>query len=182
MASTIADRESIAQMSVGYKTNADCTLTTVTSGKAAKHAATLIDVSVDGASLLCEQPLQVGTSVHIHLADIAMPELAATVISNDGDFGTGYRLGIRMNQGSWPYQVFVALTTMAIAHPRNTQVPQPPCLKHLGLTLPCTAEDVRVAFQKRVRHVHPDRGGEIEAFVRLRAAYHEALSLLGGKR
>lgn len=169
-------------MSVGYKTNAVCTLATSIGGKIVKYPATLIDVSVDGASIVCEKPLAVGSLVHVSLDGIAMADMAAKIVSNDGDFGTGYRMGLRISQGSWPYQVFVTLTTMAVANPSTVQTPQPPCLVHLGLSLPCTAEDVRVAFQKRVRKVHPDRGGDIEAFVRLRAAYHEALGLLGGKR
>lgn len=142
----------------------------------------LVDVSVDGATVICEKPFSVGTRTTIAVEGISMAELPAIIVSNEGDFGGGYRLILRITRGSWPYQVFVTLTTLAAGTARNSSTPPPPCLEELGLKLPCSAEDVRIAFQRRVRGVHPDRGGDVESFVRLRAAYHQALDLLGGQR
>jgi hypothetical protein len=53
----------------------------------------------------------------------------------------------------------------------------PPCLRVLGLQLPCTEADVRQAYRQRARALHPDAGGDPRAFVALRAAYEEALRL-----
>ena len=53
----------------------------------------------------------------------------------------------------------------------------PPCLRLLGLQLPCTEDDVRQAYRQQARALHPDAGGDPRAFVGLRAAYEEALRL-----
>lgn len=41
----------------------------------------------------------------------------------------------------------------------------------LGLTAGATASEVREAYRERVKTVHPDHGGDIESFRRLREAY-----------
>jgi curved DNA-binding protein CbpA len=58
----------------------------------------------------------------------------------------------------------------------------PTCLKELGLQMGCTLEEVDEAYFRQVRIAHPDRGGKIDDFVRLRTAYLDSLQLLGGKR
>src|SRR3954471_14719810 len=35
----------------------------------------------------------------------------------------------------------------------------PRCIEALGLTLPCTTDDVLVAYRQKVKVLHPDRGG-----------------------
>ena len=52
----------------------------------------------------------------------------------------------------------------------------PTCLQVLGLTLPCTQDDIHLAFRTRVKSAHPDRGGSNEAFRQLYEAYREALA------
>ncbi len=37
---------------------------------------------------------------------------------------------------------------------------RPRCLEALGLSLPCTSEDVLVAYRQKVKLLHPDRGGD----------------------
>ena len=54
--------------------------------------------------------------------------------------------------------------------------PTPTCLQVLGLTLPCTQDDIHRAFRTRVMSAHPDRGGSDEAFRQLYEAYREALT------
>ncbi len=49
----------------------------------------------------------------------------------------------------------------------------------LGLQPPFTIEKVRRAYRSRSRFVHPDAGGTHEAFIRLNAAYQDALRSLG---
>ncbi|GIX48229.1 MAG: hypothetical protein KatS3mg131_2440 [Candidatus Tectimicrobiota bacterium] len=54
----------------------------------------------------------------------------------------------------------------------------PACLRLLGLTWPCTTAEVKRAFRRQAKRLHPDVGGDSEAFQRLCRAYHEALALL----
>jgi len=41
----------------------------------------------------------------------------------------------------------------------------------LGLEPPATDEEVKRAYRERVKEVHPDHGGDVEAFERVREAY-----------
>lgn len=45
----------------------------------------------------------------------------------------------------------------------------------LGVKYPCTWEEVRQAYAKLVKEAHPDHGGSMESFVRIRAAYSQAV-------
>lgn len=45
----------------------------------------------------------------------------------------------------------------------------------LGTAYPCSLDEIRTAFRSRVLTAHPDHGGTTEAFVRLKAAYDDAL-------
>ena len=56
-----------------------------------------------------------------------------------------------------------------------TEAPRPDYMVHLGLLPPYTAEDVRRAYNERVKLVHPDRGGTPEAFHALENAYQRAM-------
>src|SRR3954447_19837061 len=57
----------------------------------------------------------------------------------------------------------------------SSQREQPLCLRQLGLTLPCTEADVRQAYRAKALRMHPDVGGDEDAFKMLQAAYEEAL-------
>jgi hypothetical protein len=50
----------------------------------------------------------------------------------------------------------------------------PECLAVLGLRPPLTLEDVKQTYLARAMAMHPDRGGDPAAFIRLKAAYEEA--------
>jgi hypothetical protein len=54
----------------------------------------------------------------------------------------------------------------------------PLCLRVLGLKPPCTEEDVHRAYRARAMRTHPDRGGDEESFIVLKAARDEALILV----
>lgn len=50
------------------------------------------------------------------------------------------------------------------------------CLKALGLSPPVTVDQVKSAFRAKCKEVHPDHGGDADAFVALRANYEKALA------
>ena len=52
---------------------------------------------------------------------------------------------------------------------------RPDYMVQLGLLPPYSQEDVRRAFNERVKAVHPDRGGTPAAFRELESAYQRAL-------
>lgn len=51
------------------------------------------------------------------------------------------------------------------------------CLLRLGLTFPCTVAEVKAAYRRLVKQVHPDQGGNHDEFLKLQAAYEQALRL-----
>jgi hypothetical protein len=53
----------------------------------------------------------------------------------------------------------------------------PPCLVALDLQMPCTEEEVLAAYRKRVKDLHPDRGGDLQAFLQLQRHFEQALLL-----
>jgi hypothetical protein len=53
--------------------------------------------------------------------------------------------------------------------------PVPDAIRALGLGWPSTARDVKRAFRRMSRKLHPDVGGDHEAFIELQAKYEEAL-------
>jgi hypothetical protein len=55
---------------------------------------------------------------------------------------------------------------------------RPPCLESLGLTFPCTEQDVAEAYRQRVKRLHPDRGGDLQQFLRLQKHFEQALHLV----
>lgn len=54
---------------------------------------------------------------------------------------------------------------------------QPNCFTALGLSPGRTKKDIKKAFRRKSRELHPDSGGDHESFIALRAAYENALSL-----
>ena len=58
--------------------------------------------------------------------------------------------------------------------PAASEPEVPACIAVLGLRLPVTLEDVKQAYLAKAFAMHPDRGGDPAAFVRLQAAFEEA--------
>ena len=54
----------------------------------------------------------------------------------------------------------------------------PGCLTSLGLSLPCTEEDVKLAYRRLAEQHHPDRGGDRHEFLRLREHCERSLQFL----
>jgi hypothetical protein len=59
-----------------------------------------------------------------------------------------------------------------------TGTPQPPPLARLGLTIPCTLADVRAAYHRQAKLIHPDAGGQTGEFIALVRAYRSALAMV----
>jgi hypothetical protein len=57
----------------------------------------------------------------------------------------------------------------------------PRCILALGLTFPCTADDILAAYRRKVKKLHPDRGGDRRQFLRLQAHFEQALALVREK-
>ena len=55
---------------------------------------------------------------------------------------------------------------------------RPGCLAALDLYLPCTEEEVMAAYRERVKELHPDRGGDLQQFLRLQKQFEQALHLV----
>jgi hypothetical protein len=54
----------------------------------------------------------------------------------------------------------------------------PRCITALGLTLPCTADDVLVAYRQKVKRLHPDRSGSRDDFLKLQQHFEQAMSVV----
>lgn len=54
----------------------------------------------------------------------------------------------------------------------------PDALAILGLTWPCSEEDVRTAWKRAAFESHPDRGGTHDEFVTIHRAYEMCLALV----
>lgn len=54
---------------------------------------------------------------------------------------------------------------------------RPPCLESLGLELPCTEEEVMAAYRRRVKELHPDKGGNLSQFLQLQRHLEQAMYL-----
>jgi hypothetical protein len=50
----------------------------------------------------------------------------------------------------------------------------PPCLRALGLSFPCTEADVKQAYRRLAKELHPDRGGDVRRFLLLQDHLEQA--------
>ena len=57
----------------------------------------------------------------------------------------------------------------------------PQCILALGLTLPCSEEDILAAYRRKVKQLHPDRGGDRRQFLRLQAHFEQAMAFVAEK-
>jgi len=55
---------------------------------------------------------------------------------------------------------------------------RPRCIQALGLHLPCTTAEVLTAYRKKVKLLHPDRGGDPREFLRLQEHFEQAMTLV----
>ncbi len=57
----------------------------------------------------------------------------------------------------------------------------PRAVAAFGLRLPCSEEDLKHAYRKRVVQLHPDHGGDQRRFMMLQANFEEALAIVVGQ-
>lgn len=55
---------------------------------------------------------------------------------------------------------------------------RPACLRALGLELPVSAEDVLAAYREQAKTMHPDRGGDLQEFLRLQKHFEQAMHIV----
>lgn len=48
----------------------------------------------------------------------------------------------------------------------------------LGLMMPCTVDELKEAYRRKVMQLHPDRGGDQRRFLLLQADFEQALAFL----
>jgi hypothetical protein len=66
--------------------------------------------------------------------------------------------------------------------PEWAKVETPGCISALGLTMPCTEQDLLQAYRMKVVKLHPDRGGDKRRFLRLQQNFEEAMKFLAGTK
>jgi len=68
--------------------------------------------------------------------------------------------------------------------PRNQHLPEwvlretPRCVEVFGLRMPCDEETLKAAYREKIKHLHPDRGGDQQRFLVLQRYYEEALEVV----
>jgi hypothetical protein len=87
------------------------------------------------------------------------------------EFFTAYRMARQANT------VFTDQAAASVTHWQIT-CPTPACVTALGLTWPCTRQEIKHAFRTQAKTVHPDSGGNSAAFQCLYKTYQEALALV----
>jgi len=150
-------------------------------GRLRKFEAALRSVTADGGELFAPESIPAGQRLRIFLeaAPGEMFELLSATCQPEGL--DAYRVKVRLASGTWPYQLYTKMAVHASA-PATVRNLTPSCLRDLELKIGCSIDDVEAAFSRLVRKCHPDRGGSVDEFVRVRRAYLDALSLLGGRR
>jgi hypothetical protein len=80
------------------------------------------------------------------------------------------------------FRAYLRSLRRAIALVRNylPQIPQwarqetPRCLSAFGLSMPCTLDDLKSAYRRKVKTLHPDRGGDRRKFLTLQGHFEQA--------
>jgi hypothetical protein len=57
----------------------------------------------------------------------------------------------------------------------------PRCILALGLVMPCTTDDILAAYRRKVKQLHPDRGGDRREFLLLQAHFEQAMEFVEKK-
>lgn len=151
----------------------------MSSGRLTTVRGTMVDISLRGARVHTLTLMPVGSLAQVILDGHRAPPIFVRVARTVDLNGRGYFLGMAVIEGQLPYEIFSAL---AFSGKSREDLATPDCIRSLGLELPCSIEDVKRAFREKAKTLHPDHGGDIRDFVKLRTAYSDALVYLGGNR
>jgi hypothetical protein len=75
-------------------------------------------------------------------------------------------------------RALVLVSNYRLELPEWVRKNSPRCILALGLTLPCTSADVLAAYRRKVKQLHPDRGGDRREFLRLQTHFEQAMALV----
>jgi hypothetical protein len=78
-------------------------------------------------------------------------------------------------------RALVVISNYRVELPEWVRRDTPRCVLALGLTLPCTEADILSAYRRKVKRLHPDRGGDRREFLRLQMHFEQAMALVSGK-
>jgi hypothetical protein len=75
-------------------------------------------------------------------------------------------------------RALVLISNYRVELPEWVRRDTPRCVLALGLTMPCTQEDILAAYRRKVKSLHPDLGGDQREFMRLQAHFEQAMALV----
>jgi hypothetical protein len=157
-----------------------CRIETRRLGRLRKFKAAVASVNSDGGEMLAPEPISPGQTLQFVLDDFAEETFQVVSVACQAEGLDSYRVRIRLQTGAWPYQIYSRIA--AVAGTQASTLSTPNCLREFGLASGCTLDDLEDAFAKVVRRCHPDRGGSVDDFVRIRRAYLDSLAYLGARR
>lgn len=78
-------------------------------------------------------------------------------------------------------RALVVVSQVVPVMPYWSLLQRPACLRTFNLELPCTEEEVLAAYREQAKSMHPDRGGDLQEFLRLQKHFEQALALVRGE-
>jgi hypothetical protein len=75
-------------------------------------------------------------------------------------------------------RALIVVTEHLPQFPRWSRLQTPRCLASMGLKLPCNEQQLMANYRKKVKQLHPDRGGDRKRFMRLQADFEESLEFI----
>ena len=167
-------------MGIQLASGLTCRVETNRLGRLRKFKATLTSLNSVGGEMSAPEPIPPGQPLKFVLDEITTDTFQVVSVSCQAEGFDGYRVTMKLAVGSWPYQLYSRIAT--VAGTQYSAHSTPTCLRALELSSGCTVDDVEDAFARLVRRCHPDRGGSVDEFVRIRRAYLDSLAYLGGRR
>jgi len=149
-------------------------------GRLRKYKTSVTTLTSDGGELLNPEPAPAGQTLKIVLEEFANESFEVVSVACQAEGLDAYRVKVKLRSGTWPYALYSKIAT--VAHSYDSSRSTPGCLKELGLSGIVTVDEVENAFAVLVRRCHPDRGGSVDEFVRVRRAYLDSLAYLGSRR
>ncbi|MCA9169094.1 MAG: J domain-containing protein [Planctomycetales bacterium] len=74
--------------------------------------------------------------------------------------------------------VLMVVSQVRYRVPAWSQRETPNCLRAFGLQLPCNEHELKEAYRRRAKELHPDRGGDIHKFLTLQQQFEQAQHFL----